>query len=124
MCALIRCAPSTRSQTTTQLSSPTFCHIAHSGEKMNTVKFVLKWLCMFATGILLVPGNASAQWTPAIKVSDAIEGGLGGVSTARCENTIVVGFGDAEPNSPNSYDGFAVSKNGGASFIDGGTLPV
>jgi hypothetical protein len=59
-----------------------------------------------------------------INVSDAIEGGIGGVSTARCGDNVVVGFADAEPNNPNSYDGVAVSKNGGKSFRDLGTLPV
>lgn len=91
---------------------------------MNASKLVFRWVCGCAAGILLLAGSASAQWTPAIKVSDAVEGGVGGVSAASCANTIVVGFADAESNNPNSFDGFAVSRNGGASFTDGGTLPV
>jgi hypothetical protein len=74
--------------------------------------------------LLILAAPAAAQWSAPVKVSDAIEGGVGGVSAARCGNTIVVGFGDTEPNRPNSLDGFAVSKNAGASFTDGGTLPV
>ena len=74
---------------------------------------------------LLFPGNASAQFGPQVKVSNAIESGVAsGVSAARCGSNIVVGFGDSEATNPHSFDGFAFSKNGGASFTDGGTLPT
>jgi hypothetical protein len=79
---------------------------------------------VFAAGTLLFGGSASAQFGGQVKVSDVIEGGVGGVSTARCGNTVVVGFADVEKNNPNSYDGMAVSKSGGQSFTDRGTLPV
>jgi len=84
--------------------------------------FVCIAVCL--AGTLLVPGNASAQFGPQVKVSNVIEGGVGGVSAARCGSNVVVGFADAEPSNANSYDGFAVSKNGGATFTDGGTLPT
>ena len=87
-------------------------------------RFVLKCVAVCAASTLGFAGSASAQFGPQVKVSNVIEGGVGGVSAARCGNTIVVGFADAEPNRPNTFDGFAVSKNGGASFTDGGTLPV
>jgi hypothetical protein len=87
-------------------------------------KLVFGCVAVFAAGALLLAGSASAQTSGVVKVSNAIEGGVGGVSAARCGNTVVVGFADAEPTRPNSYDGVAVSKNGGASFSDRGTLPV
>ena len=79
---------------------------------------------LFAAGTLLFSGSASAQFGPQVKVSNVIEGGSGGVSAARCGSNIVVGFGDAESSNPHSFDGFAFSKNGGATFTDGGTLPT
>jgi hypothetical protein len=79
---------------------------------------------VFAAGALLLTGSVSAQMNAVVKVSNVIEGGVGGVSAARCGNTVVVGFADAEPTRPNSYDGVAVSKDGGVSFSDRGTLPV
>ena len=88
------------------------------------VKVVLKWAGVCAASILLFAGSACAQFGGQVKVSNVIEGGVGGVSTARCGNTVVVGFADSEPNRPNSFDGFAFSKNRGATFTDGGTLPV
>jgi hypothetical protein len=61
-------------------------------------------------------------------VSDTIEAPsnqfTGAVSAARCGTNIVVGFGDAESSSPDSFAGFAVSRNDGATFGDGGVLPV
>src|SRR5215470_8616183 len=73
---------------------------------------------------LLLGARASAQWSAPVKVSDAIEGGTGGVSVARCGNTVVAGFADAEPNNANSFDGVAVSGDGGKNFADCGVLPV
>jgi hypothetical protein len=89
-----------------------------------SVKFSLTCAVVFAVGTLLFSGNAFAQFGGQVKVSNVIEGGIGGVSTARCGNTIVVGFADAESTRPNSYDGVASSTNGGLSFADRGTLPV
>lgn len=86
------------------------------------IKFGLKCVVMFA-GVLLLAGSASGQFGSQVKVSNVIEGGVGGVSTARCGTSVVVGFADAESTRPNSYDGVAVSKDGGASFSDRGTLP-
>jgi hypothetical protein len=85
-------------------------------------EFVCIAVCI--AGILLFPGKAAAQFGPQVKVSNAIEGGSGGVSAARCGNNVVVGFADAEASNPNSFDGFAFSKNAGATFTDGGTLPT
>lgn len=67
--------------------------------------------------------SALPQTSVPIKVSDAIEGGRPGVSVARCGTTIVAGFGDQEASPSNSFDGYAVSNNGGASFRDLGVLP-
>jgi hypothetical protein len=74
--------------------------------------------------LALCPAIASAQSSGVVKVSNAIEGGVGGASVARCGGAVVVGFADAEPNRPNSYDGVAVSKSGGIAFTDRGVLPV
>src|SRR5882762_5550658 len=82
-------------------------------------------IAVCVAGTLLFPGNASAQFGPQVKASNAIEGGVAsGVSAARCGSSIVVGFGESEASNPHSFDGFAFSKNGGASFTDGGTLPT
>jgi hypothetical protein len=75
---------------------------------------------------LLLGGTAPAQ---VIKVSDAIEAGpsgvpVGGVSAARCGNNLVVGFADADASFGNSFDGYAVSSDGGKTFRDLGVLPV
>jgi hypothetical protein len=88
------------------------------------VKFSLTCAVVFAVGTLLFSGNAFGQFAGEVKVSNVIEGGTGGVSTARCGSNIVVGFGDVESGKPNSFDGFAYSQNGGGTFTDGGTLPV
>jgi hypothetical protein len=88
------------------------------------VKRVLASVVVFAAGALLLAENASAQFGGQVKVSNVIEGGVGGVSTARCGNTIVVGFADTEPSRAFSYDGVASSTNGGLTFTDRGTLPV
>lgn len=88
------------------------------------VKVPLIWIAVLAVAVLVWPGSAAAQWTPPVKVSDAIEGGSGGVSAARCGSNVVVGFGDVESGQPNSWDGFAYSKDGGRTFTDGGTLPI
>jgi hypothetical protein len=87
-------------------------------------KVVLAYAIMFATGTLLMAGSASAQFGGQVKVSNVIEGGVGGVSTARCGSNVVVGFADAESTNPYSFDGFATSTNGGLTFTDRGTLPT
>jgi hypothetical protein len=87
-------------------------------------KGVFACAVVLATGTLLSSGSAFAQFGGQVTVSNVIEGGLGGVSTARCGSSVVVGFGDAESTRPNSYDGVANSANGGATFTDRGTLPV
>ena len=60
------------------------------------VKRVLVSVVVFAAGALLLAGNASAQFGGQVKASNVVEGGDGGVSTARCGNTVVVGFADTE----------------------------
>jgi hypothetical protein len=91
-------------------------------------KLVLTCVTVFVAGALLLAGSASAQLSGIIKVSDVIEAAsnqyTGGVSAARCGSNIVVGFGDAESNGPRSAAGYSVSLNNGASFTDGGVLPV
>jgi hypothetical protein len=90
-----------------------------------SVKLALVSAFLLAAGSLLLPGGAWAQFGSQVKVSNVIEGGgtLPGVSAARCGNTIVVGFEDTEPSGPDSSAGVAVSKNGGNTFSDLGTLP-
>jgi hypothetical protein len=78
---------------------------------------------VFAVVALFFAAGASAQSTGIVKVSNTIEGGSGGVSAARCGNNVVVGFGDVEPASPSSFNGISVSKDGGKTFTDIGTLP-
>jgi len=78
---------------------------------------------VFAVVAVFCAASVSAQSTGFVKVSNTIEGGAGGVSTARCGNNIVVGFGDVEPASPSSFNGISVSKDGGKTFTDIGTLP-
>src|SRR5438045_6808731 len=68
----------------------------------------------------LCPALVFAQST--VTVSDAIEGGEGGVWLARCGNGVVAGFGDLESSNPNSNDGVSSSTNGAKSFIDLGTI--
>jgi hypothetical protein len=81
-----------------------------------------------AVSAFLLAGNASAQFSGQVKVSNAIEVPSGtqsaGVTAARCGNNIVVGFGDQESSSKNSFAGYSVSHNGGTSFSDLGVLPV
>jgi hypothetical protein len=79
---------------------------------------------VFAAGVLLFSGSASAQFTGQVKVSNAIEGSgkRPGVSAARCGYDIVVGFEDAEPSNPGSTAGFSVSKDNGKTFSDLGVL--
>jgi hypothetical protein len=89
--------------------------------------FVCVVVCV--AGILLLGGSASAQWSGATRVSQAVEplgGGQnrGGVSTARCGNNVVVGFGDSEVTNNQSTAGYAVSSDGGRTFTDKGVLPV
>jgi hypothetical protein len=86
---------------------------------MNFVKFVV--VC---AGALLLTGSAFGQFASQVKVSNAVEESFFGVSTARCGNNIVVGFGDAESGQTDSFEGFAYSLDGGKTFTDGGTLPV
>jgi hypothetical protein len=85
----------------------------------SAMKFAVTGLagCLLATGAL-------AQSSRPVKVSNAIEGGRGGVSVARCGDSVVAGFGDQEAAPANSFDGYAVSKNGSKSFNDLGVLPV
>jgi hypothetical protein len=77
---------------------------------------------------MLLAGSASAQSSGTIKVSNPIEVPsnvqAAGVSAARCGSNIVVGFGDQESSTPNSFAGYSVSRNDGVSFSDGGVLPV
>ena len=89
-----------------------------------SVKLAVKCAIVFAVGTLLMLPNAFAQTSGIVKVSNAIEGGAGGVSAAQCGRNIVVGFGDVESGQPNSWDGFAYSRDGGRTFTDGGTLPI
>jgi hypothetical protein len=88
------------------------------------VKLILECAVVCALAGLFLPGNASAQFGSQVKVSNVLEGGSGGVSAARCGSNVVVGFGDLESSNPHSFDGFAFSRNGGATFTDGGTLPT
>jgi hypothetical protein len=92
------------------------------------VKGVFACAVVLATGTLLFSGSAFGQFGGQVKVSNTIPTPVSGVSSARCGGTIVVGFGDSEPpQSPaqsSTFDGFAYSQNGGATFTDGGTLPV
>jgi hypothetical protein len=89
-----------------------------------SLKLVVASAVLVAAGTLLLAGNASAQFGGQVNVSNVIEGGVGGVSAARCGSNMVVGFADVESTRANSYDGVANSTNGGASFTDRGTLPV
>lgn len=92
------------------------------------VRLVLTFLAVYLGNALLVAGSACAQTSGLIKVSDAIEAPnspfTGGVSAARCGTNIVVGFGDQERSTPNSFAGYAVSGNNGTTFTDRGVLPV
>jgi len=89
------------------------------------VRVLLTSTVVFAAGTLLLAGTASAQFGGQVKVSNVIEGAgkLPGVSAARCGSNIVVGFEDSEPPGTGSTAGFAVSKNGGTTFSDLGTIP-
>ena len=92
-------------------------------------KKVLFSLAVVCVGALAFAGTASAQWSGSTVVSNNVEpvGSSGqnrsGVSAARCGSNIVVGFGDSEAGSNDSFAGYAVSSNGGATFIDRGVLP-
>ena len=93
------------------------------------IKLVLAGAVVCALGVLLMAGNASAQWSGSIVVSNRVEpapAGMinAGVSAARCGASVVVGFGDTETNNTRSFDGVSVSHNGGATFTDVGVLPV
>ncbi len=93
------------------------------------VKAVLGCAAVLAVGVLLLAGNARAQWTGSVKVSGIVEPSQGnqnegGVTAARCGNNVVVGFGDSETGNNVSFDGYAISSNGGATFRDLGVLPV
>jgi hypothetical protein len=46
------------------------------------------------------------------------------VSAARCQDNIVVGFGDTEAGNNNSFAGYSVSADDGKTFRDLGVLPV
>ena len=88
-------------------------------------KVVLKYVAVCAGGVLLIAGNASGQFTSRVKVSDVIEGSaIQGVSAARCGSNIVVGFGDSEAGKSASRAGVSVSKDGGKTFAEVGTLPA
>jgi len=91
-------------------------------------RLVLGCMVVCAVSAFLLAGNASAQFSGQVKVSNAIEVPSGtqsaGVTAARCGNNIVVGFGDQESSSKNSFAGYSVSHNGGTSFSDLGVLPV
>ena len=94
-------------------------------------KFVVTCAVVCAPLFLLCAGNTSAQWSKAVRVSAAVEPmgnrgqNLAGVSTARCGDNVVVGFGDSEANgsSANSLAGYAVSSDRGKTFTDKGVLP-
>lgn len=89
------------------------------------IKVAFRCAAVFVASGLLFAGSAFAQTSGIFKVSDAIEGPpAAGVTAARCGTNIVVGFSDSESGNPNSADGFAVSKDGGKTFADLGTLPV
>jgi hypothetical protein len=77
---------------------------------------------------LLLAGTASAQWSSPTSIG-VVEGGptpgiIPNVSMARCGNSVVVGFADMESNVNNSFDGYAVSSDGGMTFHDLGVLPA
>jgi hypothetical protein len=78
-------------------------------------------LSVFAASFIFCSG-IYAQSTGTVSVSNTIEGGFGGVSTARCGNSIVTGFGDTEHTPQLSFNGISRSKDGGKSFLDLGTL--
>src|ERR1051326_8999934 len=88
------------------------------------VRLVTQCAVACAMSMLMFAGSASAQWATPGNGSDAIEGGVGGVSVARCGSTVVAGFADAESSNPNSFAGVAVSKDGGKTFSDLGVLPT
>src|ERR1051326_8525636 len=88
------------------------------------VRLVTQCAVACAMSMLMFAGSASAQWATPGNGSDAIEGGIGGVSVARCGGTVVAGFADAESSNPNSFAGVAVSKDGGKTFSDRGVLPT
>ena len=70
------------------------------------IKLVFASAVVFAAGTVLLAGNASAQWGSAVQVSGAVGPSfngqyLGSVSTARCGNNVLVGFGDSESGNNN-----------------------
>ena len=92
------------------------------------VRGVLNGVAVLAANALFLAAMAVAQTGPVVKVSDTIEAPAnqftGGVSAARCGSNVVVGFGDLESSPANSFAGYAVSRNNGATFSDLGVLPV
>ena len=88
-------------------------------------KLALASAIVFTAGTLLLAASASAQFASQVNVSNVIEGtgNPAGVSAARCGSNIVVGFADTEPPGTGSTAGFSVSKDGGKTFSDGGTIP-
>src|ERR1700704_4809280 len=91
------------------------------------IKLAVASAVVFA-GTVLLAGNASAQWGGAVQVWGAVEpfNGqyFGSVSTARCGNNVLLGFGDSESGNNNSFAGYAVSSDGGRTFADKGVLPA
>jgi hypothetical protein len=87
------------------------------------------WACVVSCAVsLLLAGTASAQWSSPTSIG-VVEGGptpgiIPNISTARCGNSVVVGFADMESNVNNSFDGYAVSSDGGMTFRDLGVLPA
>jgi hypothetical protein len=92
------------------------------------VRSVLNGVAVCAANAVLLAGTAIAQTSAVVKVSDGIEAPAnqftGAVSAARCGTNIVVGFGDQESSPTNSFAGYALSRNNGATFSDLGVLPV
>jgi len=77
---------------------------------------------------LLFATSANAQFSGRVSVSNTVEPGtggspLGGTSVAACGSQVVVGFGDTESGNQSSFAGYAVSADGGRSFVDRGVLP-
>ncbi len=91
------------------------------------IKVVLLAAVAFATGSMAFAAASSAQTSKVFRVSDIEAGPSGppaaGVSAAHCGTSVVVGFGDTK-SGVNSFDGYAVSSNGGRTFQDLGVLPV
>jgi hypothetical protein len=89
------------------------------------------WACVATCAMcLLLGGAARAQWSSPTNVgivesvASFPPGVSAGASAARCGNRVVVGFDDSESGVKNSFGGYAVSSDGGATFRDLGVLPV